>query len=362
MARPRISDVAAAAGVSPTTVSHALNDTDARVAADTRARVKRIAREIGYTPSSIARSLRTRRTHTVGMISDVIATTPFAGQMLAGAQDAARENDHLLILTDTGDDRDVEREAIAALGSQQVDSMIYATMWHRVVDVVPGLPSDTVFLDCRPADGSHRSVVPDDREGGAAAARELIAAGHRRIAYLSSDDPRAVAVDLRRDGFVEALAEAGIPHDPQLIVHAPDGSHANGRDLADRLLRLPEDERPTGLFCFNDRMAGGAYRAARDLGFSIPHDVSIVGFDDQQYQASEQDPPLTTIALPHYEMGRWAMEVVLGVRDVKPRTVHLMPCPVVRRDSVGPPPARSANLSRRRTVPNEQAAHAAPEP
>ncbi|WP_110590313.1 LacI family DNA-binding transcriptional regulator [Microbacterium suaedae] len=361
MARPRISDVAAAAGVSPTTVSHALNDTDARVAADTRARVKRIAREIGYTPSSLARGLRTRRTRTVGMISDVIATTPFAGQMLAGAQDAARENGHLLILTDTGDDRDVEREAISALVSQQVDAMIYATMWHRAVDVPSGLPSDTVFLDCRPADASHRSVVPDDRAGGASAARELVEAGHRRIAYLSSDDPRAIAADLRRDGFLEVLSGAGISHDPALILHG-DGTTASGRRLATELLRLPDDQRPTAMFCFNDRMAGGAYRAAHDLGLSIPHDLSVVGFDDQQYHAAEQEPPLTTIALPHYEMGRWAMEVVLGVRDADPKTSHLMPCPVVRRDSVGPPPARSANLSRRRTIPNESAAPAAPEP
>ncbi len=353
MPRARISDVAAAAGVSVTTVSLVMNDVESRISEETRRRVREAARAVGYAPSSVARGLRTQQTRTVGLISDQIATTPFAGRMLAGAQDAARENGHLVFLVDTGGDGDIERNAIRALTSQQVDAMIYACMWHRVVDAPAGLPPTTVFLDCRPAAGGFRSVVPDDRVGGYTATRELIAAGHRRIAYLDTDDA-PIASHLRYEGYLEALAEAGLAVDPALHVTGATTAQG-GRSAAEALLDLPEDQRPTAIFCFNDRMAVGVYTAAHHRGLEIPRDLSIIGYDDQQLVAAEQDPPLTTIALPHYDMGRWAMEVALGVRaEGDEDATHLMECPVVRRDSVGPPPAQVAKPSRRRASHTER--------
>lgn len=353
MARARISDVAVAAGVSVTTVSLVMNDVESRISEDTRRRVREAALAVGYAPSSVARGLRTQQTRTVGLISDQIATTPYAGRMLAGAQDAARESGHLVFLLDTGGDAGIERDAIGALNAQQVDAMIYACMWHRVVDAPAGLPGSTVFLDCRPAGGGFRSVVPDDRAGGVAAVRELIAAGHRRIAYVDTDDG-PIASGLRHEGYLAALAEAGIPVDPALHVRAATSAQG-GRAAADQLMDLPEDRRPTGYFCFNDRMAVGVYTAAHHRGLEIPRDLSIVGYDDQQLVAAEQDPPLTTIALPHYDMGRWAMEVALGVRaEGDEDATHLMECPVIRRDSVGPPPAQVAKPNRRRASLTER--------
>jgi len=347
--RVRISDVAAAAGVSTATVSLVLNDRTSRISEATRERVRHAAAEVGYTPNSVARGLRTQRSRTIGLISDTIATTPFAGRMLSGAQDVAREHGYLVFLVDTDADPTVEREAIRALADQQVDAMIYACMWHRVVDVPESLPRDSVFLDCRPEAGGFPAVVPDDRAGGVAAVRELVAAGHRRIAYVDvelSDAP--VASDLRHEGYLQVLAEAGITADPALHVRGAT-STAGGRAATDALLDLPEDRRPTALFCFNDRMAAGAYVAAHHRGLEIPRDLSIVGYDDQQLVAAELDPPLTTVALPHYEMGRWAMEVALSIRAPdESGSAHLMPCPIVRRDSVGPPPATATNSSRRR--------------
>ncbi len=353
MPRPRISDVAAAAGVSVTTVSLVMNDVESRISEETRLRVREAARAVGYAPSSVARGLRTQQTRTVGLISDQIATTPFAGRMLAGAQDAARENGHLVFPVDTGGDDDIERSAIRALTSQQVDAMIYACMWHRVVDAPAGLPPTTVFLDCRPAGGGFRSVVPHDRAGGYTATRELIAAGHRRIAYLDTDDA-PIASHLRHEGYREALAEAGIAVDPALHVTGATTAQG-GRSAAEVLLDLPDGQRPTAIFCFNDRMAVGVYTAAHHRGLESPRDLSIIGYDDQQLVAAEQDPPLTTIALPHYDMGRWAMEVALGVRaEGDEDATHLMECPVVRRGSVGPPPAQVAKPNRRRASHTER--------
>ncbi|WP_425837891.1 LacI family DNA-binding transcriptional regulator [Microbacterium sp. PA5] len=348
MGRARIFDVAAAAGVSVTTVSLVLNNAQSRISEETRQRVREAADAVGYSASAVARGLRTQRTRIVGLISDQIATTPFAGRMLAGAQDAARENAHMVMLVDTGGDAEVEAEAVRAMTAQQVDAVLYAAMWHRAATAPAGLPAGTVMLDCYPAAGGFRSVVPDDRAGGEAAVRELIAAGHTRIAYLDTSDPEPIASRLRHEGYLAALAEAGIDVDPALHVRG-ETSAQGGREAADRLLDLPEAQRPTGIFCFNDRMAIGVYTAAHRRGLDIPRDLSVVGYDDQQLVAAELDPPLTTIALPHYEMGRWAMEVALGVRaEGDEDAPHRMECPVIRRDSVGPPPAQVAKRDRRR--------------
>lgn len=362
MARVRISDVAAAAGVSVTTVSLVLNDAPSRISQETRERVRAAAAAVGYAPSSLARGLRQQRTNTIGLISDQIATTPYAGRMLAGAQDVARRHGQLVFLVDTEGDADVERAAIRALAAQQVDATIYASMWHRVVRVPEGLPRDAVFLDCTPDVPGFRSVVPDDRAGGAAAARVLIDAGHRRIAFVDTPDTvdRPIAAGLRFEGYLSVLAEAGVIADPALHV-AGEVSARGGREAVSRLLELPDDVRPTAIFCFNDRMAAGAYMAVRAHGLRIPDDISIIGYDDQQLIAAEQDPPLTTIALPHDEMGRWAMEVALGIRAGETDATHQMECPVIRRDSVGPPPAQVAKPSRRRTSHTERSHTATPE-
>ena len=362
MARVRISDVAAAAGVSVTTVSLVLNDAPSRISQETRERVRAAADAVGYAPSSLARGLRQQRTNTIGLISDQIATTPYAGRMLAGAQDVARRHGQLVFLVDTEGDADVERAAIRALAAQQVDATIYASMWHRVVRVPEGLPRDAVFLDCTPEAPGFRSVVPDDRAGGAAAARELVGAGHRRIAFVNTADTvdRPIAADLRFEGYLSVLAEAGVAADPALYAQG-EVSARGGREAVSQLLDLPDEQRPTAIFCFNDRMAAGAYMAVRARGLRIPEDISIIGYDDQQLIAAEQDPPLTTVALPHYEMGRWAMEVALGIRAGETDATHQMECPVIRRDSVGPPPAQVAKPNRRRAMHNQTAAAGGPD-
>lgn len=350
MTRVRIRDVAEQAGVSTSTVSLVLNDRALdRIPQSTRDRVRRVAEEIGYSPNSVARSLRHGRTRTLGFLSDEIATTPYAVRMIEAAQDVAREHDHLLFLVSTGSDPQVERQAIATLRDQQVDGFVYACMWHRYVDVPAGLPEGSVLLDGRAREGRWSAVVPDDRGGAEAAVRELVEAGHRRIAYVDIDeDPEPLASTLRLEGYLEVLRASGLTPDPDLHVRGTSDA-AGGRRAASRVLDLPADRRPTALFCFNDRLAMGAYAAARHHGLEIPTDLSVVGYDDQQLIATELDPPLTTVALPHYAMGRWATEVLLGVRDrpTEDDGVVLMPCPLIRRESVGPPPARHEVPDRR---------------
>lgn len=340
MKRVGIKDVAREAGVSVATVSLVLNArNDARISDLTRERVRRVAGEMGYQPNSLARGLAMKQTQTIGIVSDEIATTPFAVRMVEAAHEAAWARGYLLFLLNTGADPKVEREAIDVLLRQQVAGLIYAFMHHRVVDAPPGLPAGTVFLDGRPKEGGYSAVVPDDRSGGRAATAALIEHGHRRIAFID-DETVPVASRLRLQGYRDALRRGGVPFDPSLHVRVA-VSVAGGRAAARALLDLPQQQRPTALFCFNDRMAMGAYHAAADRGMQIPRDVSIVGYDDQQYIAAELNPPLTTVALPHYEMGRWAVETLFrnldGTQEGDTEVLR-MPCPLIERDSVGPPP------------------------
>ncbi|MGN9842129.1 LacI family DNA-binding transcriptional regulator [Nonomuraea sp. H19] len=330
-----LKDVAARAGVSVSTVSLVLNGRDARrVKPAIGERVRQAADELGYAPNLLARSLRTRHTKTIGLLSDMVATTPFAGRMLKGAQEAAWQAGYVLLLIDTGGMADLEHSAIQALAQRNVDALIYACMYHREIDVpeIPdGLP--LVVLDGRPLAGTADWVIPDERGGARAAVEHLLAAGHRRIGFCTSGEDVPAARE-RLETFTETL---GADFDPSLVARGESGDVHGGVRAAGEL--LGRRDRPTALFCFNDRMAMGAYRAARTAGLSVPGDVSIVGFDDQEHLADALDPGLTTVALPHYEMGVWAARRALArAGSGAPGGEHaLMPCPLVVRDSVTAP-------------------------
>jgi LacI family transcriptional regulator len=341
--RVSIRDVAAAAGVSLTTVSHVLNEVEgARVAEETRMRVRRAAERLGYSPSRTARGLRLQRTNTVAMLSDHIATTPHAGKIILGAQETAFARGWTLVLFNTGDDRRLEDQDLDALVQHEVDGVLYATMYHRRVELPPRLLGATpvVLLDARCDDETVPAVVPDEVSGGRTAAEELIEHGHRRIGFATNRDD-IPATHGRLEGYRDALSEAGIRYDRKLVVAAE--SEAGGGYLAAREL-LSCKPRPTAIFCFNDRMAMGAYRAAAELGLHIPDDVSFIGFDNQEIIAEGLYPALTTVALPHYEMGCWAVETLIDLIESPPAErpgpfPALMPCPLVRRDSISALPA-----------------------
>ena len=331
-------DVAAAAGVSVTTVSHVLNEVPGkRIPTQTRDRVRAAAEGLGYRHNHLARGLRLGRSQTLALVSDVVATTPFAGQMILGAQEAAAKVGWVLMLVNTSRDPALEEREIRSLLERQVDGFLYATMFHRIVEV-PRLLADTptVLLDARSVDGSVSSVVPDEVTGGRTAVEELLRHGHRRIGFLTNLDD-IPATTGRLEGYRQALAAAGIAFDERLVVADASDSHG-GERAARRLLTGPD--RPTGIFCFSDRMAMGAYHVAAELGLRIPQDLSVVGFDNQAFVADGLRPELTTLALPHYEMGAWAAEQLLQEIDVEAPVTpshQSLPCPIVRRSSVGPP-------------------------
>ncbi|CAG6394717.1 LacI family DNA-binding transcriptional regulator [Streptomyces cocklensis] len=339
MKRVGLKDVAAEAGVSVTTVSHILNNVQGkRINAETRRLVLEVAEHLGYQPNDLARGLRLRRSNTVGFVSDEIATTPHAGQIIRGAQEAAAQNGLMLLMLNTGNDRDLEDKEIALLLRHQVDGVLYASMYHRVVEVPQRLASvPTVLLDARSDDPAVPSVVPDEEQGGRTATRELLAHGHRRIGFVNNIDDIPASRG-RLAGYRGELAEAGIDFDPSLVV-TEDSVAAGGYRGSRTLLGL--DDPPTALFCFNDRMAMGAYRAASEAGLAIPADLSVIGFDNQELISENLFPALTTVALPHYEMGARAifhLQQVIDRAEPLGAAVHeVLHCPLISRDSVARP-------------------------
>ena len=340
-----IRDVAELAGVSVTTVSHVLNDTPhTRVAEETKMRVRQAAKTLGYGPNRAAQALRTNRSGLIGLLSEDIATTPHAGRIILGAQDAAREHDLTLVIINTERESsdDSHRGDVQALIDRQVDAVLYATMYHHRVSLPPnlqGLPA--VLIDSTDRAGIVPAVVPDEVGGARAAVSHLVDAGHTRIGFLNNDDD-VPATHGRLAGYKQVLHEHDIPFDETLVAYAVSET-LPGYELAREI--LSRNDRPTALFCYNDRMAMGAYRAAQELGLSIPGDLSIVGFDNQELIAANLFPGLTTVALPHYEMGAWAVETLVhlihGEAEYKLLADRptLLDCPLVTRGSVARPPA-----------------------
>lgn len=341
---PTIRDVAREAGVSTTTVSHVLNRVaTARVKEATRLRVEEAASRLGYTPNKLASGLRRQRSQTIGLLSDRIATTPYAGQIILGAQETAAELGWVVMLYSTGEDAKLEQREIMALHEHRVDGVLYATWYHHQVELAPELERFPLALvDCFSDSSTVPAVVPDEYRAGYEATREMLDHGHRRIGFVNNTDD-VPATSGRLAGYQQALADMGVPFAPDLV--ATDVSETlGGYRTALRLLNQPQ--RPTAIFSYNDRMAMGIYRAARELGLDIPRDLSIISIDNQTIIAEGLYPGLTTMALPHYEMGAWGVrrliEQITGAPEEQAGAdgwPYLLPCPIVRRESVAAPGA-----------------------
>jgi LacI family transcriptional regulator len=241
----------------------------------------------------------------------------------------------MLLLISTDSIPDEETDAIETLLEHRVEGIIFATMYHRMVRPPAALQeTQAVLLDCFVEDRSIPSVTPDEVRGGRTATELLIQKAHRRIGFINNEDPVPATLG-RMQGYQQALAAHGIAFDASLVRTAQ-STPADGYDRTLDLMRQPNA--PTALFCFNDRMAMGAYDALRKLKLAIPDDVAIVGFDNQEIIAGSLHPGLTTMQLPHYEMGVWSVKYLLGEipesEGGAPPIQKVLPCPPVLRTSV----------------------------
>ncbi|MFT3886865.1 MAG: LacI family DNA-binding transcriptional regulator [Arachnia sp.] len=337
--RARLKDVAEATGLSTATVSMILNETTDRFPPATVLRVKEAARTLGYTPNVAARSLRTNVTRTLGVLTDNILTTPSGYGMVQGIQDAAWERDYLLLFVGTEGMPTQQTKAIAELRARQVDGLLVGAMYHRVLDAGP-LPAELPTVGFNAHLEGTACVVPDDLEVGREATELLLERGHRRIAHITEYPTDGLARDLRVQGFQETLRAAGLPEG---LVLDPGPEHpASPSESAEAIAvdLLSRPDRPTAIFSFNDLMALGVYRAARTVGLDIPGDLSVISIDNRENIGEELRPGLSTMALPHYELGKLSTERVLDAvesgQPISP-TVQRVPFTLVERGSLAAP-------------------------
>jgi Transcriptional regulators len=337
--RATMHDVADLAGVSQATVSLVLNGVaNSRISKATRRRVQEAAETLGYRRGQV-HPLPADRTRIIGLFIDEATTTPMLGPLLEGARDEAALQDVAVAVFFTGGTQALEQAALDMLVAQNALGVIYSTLITREVTVpeyFSRLP--LVLLNCYERKVRFPSAVPGDMVGGYIATETLIRAGHRRIAHLAGEHIVEAAVH-REKGFRKAMERHGIPVDERLVTLGG-WSIAAGRERALTLLSQPE--RPSAIFCYCDRMAMGCYEAAHLLGLSIPEDLSVIGFDDEDISAG-LNPPLSTMVLPHDEMARWAVGQLLddfeGL-DADERLQKLkIECQFVDRESIRPPKA-----------------------
>jgi LacI family transcriptional regulator len=320
--KPTLSDVAARAGVSATTASYILNGRtlEMRISSDTEERVRRAATELAYRPNRSARSLRTASTATIGMVSDLIAGGHVASHLFTGANEAARELDHLVVIGESGGLRDVEERFIEEMLDRQVDGILYATLAARAVTVPQALLGQrAVLLNCVDPATDLPSVMPDDVLGGRVAARALLDAGCTEGIHVVGEEPSdAVVAGLSRlAGVHDELRGAGVELAGVVATgwSAPAAYDAMSAWLA-------AGHRPRGLICFNDRLAMGVYQALAEHGLRVPEDVAVISFDGSEL-ATWLRPRLASVALPFEQMGRQAVQILLDRSYDGPRAVRV---------------------------------------
>jgi LacI family transcriptional regulator len=323
-----IKTIARAAGVHPSTVSRALAPhSAAHIRDDTIKRIKDLADSLGYEPNPWARSLRTKRSLTVGLVLPRL--TDFLAQMFEGAEDRAREHGYQPVTASTRDNEKEERRVITAMLERRVDGLIIATSAAKSPFLDELARRQVPFQLLNRTSGGHPAVSVDDELGGYWATKHLLGRGHRRVGFVAG--PRQFSSPaMRMRGFERAHKEAGLSVDPALVMESG-FDPASGAAAASVLLSLPDP--PTALFAVNDSVAIGVLAAARDLCLRIPEDLAVVGFNDNEI-SQMLAVPLSSVAIPLEKMGRLAVDLLIEqIKGSPGRSEVLLPRLVARASS-----------------------------
>lgn len=343
MAKVGIKDIAEKANVSTATVSYVLNGTR-NVRPKTRERVLKVIEELNYTPNEIAKSLKSSRTNTIGVIAEDV-TVFNVPEIIDGINYYADQNDMHILLTnlrlhkrvghkyaDVEHYRKYAEDAVADLLSKQVEGIVYIGVHPRdVTGLINPKGKPIVYTYCYTQNDV--SIQYNDEQAAFDAMNYLIGKGHRRIAIISGIMD-SLPSRLRFNGFYKAVTESELPFDPQLIKVGDWGIHS-GYTLTKELLTLAVP--PTAILVMNDIMAVGAMRAATEAGVKVPEELSLVGFDNREF-SDYLNPRITTMDLPLQQMGYSSMEVLASMIKGETTVKSYSPlCTLIERDSVMPP-------------------------
>ncbi|MCB0188980.1 MAG: LacI family DNA-binding transcriptional regulator [Caldilineaceae bacterium] len=300
-----LEEVAKAAGVSVTTASRVLTANKHPVRAATRQRVLKAAQRLQYRPNLLARSMRTERTHTIGILAEDLLS-PFTPPIIRGIQDFLKTIDYLALIVNTDSAPEVEQNAISTLLSRSVEGILFVELDH-LAGTEELIRSEKPFVFVHRLFGASitNSVVPDDELGTRLALEHLLRLGHQQIAHIAG--PLGWHSARRRlEGYRDLLTEHGFALDNRLIVEG-DWTYQGGMRAAEQILAATP--RPTAIYVANDTMAFGAIHAIQQQGLRVPDDIAIVSYDNSEFSRILH-PTLTTVSLPAYEMGLHAAELL----------------------------------------------------
>jgi DNA-binding LacI/PurR family transcriptional regulator len=328
-----IKDIARVARVSHSTVSRALRGSPL-VSTETTARIRKIAKDQGFTVSAVARGLVTRKTRTIGVVVTTIAD-PFVSEVVSGIEQTANDHGYSVYLADSYADPEREIRVVQSFAERRVEGIVVTASRVGTIylKILSELKVPIVLINNQRRGEFIHSVMIANVEASRQATQHLISLGHRRVAYLG--DQFGYQSDTERfSGCRRALEEAALPFLPELVVHG-DGTPEGGLKAMHLLLSLPQS--PTAVFCYNDMTALGALRCIREGGLRVPEDISVIGFDDLFF-ASYTQPPLTTVRQPRRRMGLLAMEILLKLMSEQGSTDTIeVPAELILRESTAPP-------------------------
>jgi len=323
-----IKDIARAAGVSHTTVSRALRGHPA-ISAETTARIQKLAQEMGYTPSAVAQSLTTRRTHTIGMVITTISD-PFITQVVDGVEERAKHTGYSVFLSTSQNNPAQEMAVVETFHRRRVDAIIVTS--SRVGSLYSArldkLQIPIVLINNQEEGKYLYSVAVDDEQGARLAVEHLLSLGHRRIAYIATAH-RPKSNRRRLTGYKTALAQAGLSPNPAFVFSSETESDLQQGEQAIDALR---EKGVSAVFCYNDMIAIGLLMACRRRGIAVPRQLSIAGFDDIE-MARYVSPPLTTVRQPRRQLGQLAMEMVLNLLKGQTVANRRLACELIVRES-----------------------------
>ncbi len=348
---PTVRDVARLAGVSIGTVSKALNRSGS-LKPETRKRVIDAANELGFRPNELAQSLHRGSSSTVGLISND-SFGRFTMPIMEGLEACLAEKRIAVFMCNATDDPERERQHVEQLLAKRVDGLIVTSRRadRRAGIDLGGIALPIVYVFSQSDAPNSVCLLPDDEGGARLATEHLISQGRQRVAHITGPE-RFEAVRLRRQGYTKALAMAGIEYDARLCLTGT-WSEAWGREAVD-ILFADRANAPDALFCGNDQIARGALDALHERGFGVPDDVAIVGFDNWEVLTSATRPPLSSVDMNLYELGREAGRHLMTMIDGETYGgVTRLPCTLVVRDS-----SRAAVKPRRITEYPEGQDHA----
>jgi LacI family transcriptional regulator len=322
-----IKDIAKELNVSSSTVSRALKDYPG-ISDETKRKVKELADKLNYRPNAVALSLRKSKSFTIGVIIPEVVHF-FFSTVISGIEEIAFTNGYNVILCQTNERLDREKSSIETMLSNQIDGLLVSyskeTTDFEHFSKLMKLEFPIVFFDRLPDLPNSINVTVNDYDGAYQAVTHLISQGYKKIVHLAG--PKNLTISKkRREGYIQALEDAGISVNENLIVECPSGTEKESFDVTIKLFE-DVDNRPDAIFAHHDIVGAGAMMALKSIGLKIPEDVGVVGYSNWQF-SSMIDPPLSTVSQPGFNIGEKATTMLLDMinnkNDYKKEPVHVV--------------------------------------